>query len=162
MEQLSQPSSLNSKPISLALVVEPCRCFAEDLKFFQALTAQKVKLQTPHTFFEAVVVNCARSVIMASRICSRSLRVPLARQFASPAYQRRTFVLALGGLKAGIVAPTRPIVGAALKQTRGVKTIDFAGHKEKVYGSSELLAKRSYGGLTVTQSVRIGQGKSFW
>ncbi len=99
---------------------------------------------------------------MASRICSRSLKTPLARQFASPTSQRRTFVSALGGFKAGFVAPTRPIVGAALQQTRGVKTIDFAGHKEKVYGSSELVARSSYGRLTVTQSVRIGQGKSFW
>jgi hypothetical protein len=53
-------------------------------------------------------------------------------------------------------------VGAALQQIRGVKTIDFAGHKEKVYGSSELVARSSHGRLTVTQSVRIGQGKSFW
>jgi hypothetical protein len=66
---------------------------------------------------------------MASRTFSRALRSPLAKQLSAPA--RRTFVSALN-------ASTRPTVTraavASAQQVRGVKTIDFAGTKEDVYG----------------------------
>lgn len=69
----------------------------------------------------------------ASRALTRALR-PLARQLPSsvpkPALQR-TFVTALGASsKRAIVAAPK----CAGFQTRGVKTIDFAGVPETVYG----------------------------
>jgi ketol-acid reductoisomerase len=65
---------------------------------------------------------------MASRTFSRALRSPLTKQLSAPA--RRTFVSALN-------ASARPAAAravAAAQQVRGVKTIDFAGTKEQVYG----------------------------
>lgn len=68
--------------------------------------------------------------IMASRSFSKVLRSPLTRQIVSPAVQRRTIVSALGGVRATVAkAATAPV-----QQVRGVKTVDFAGHKEKVFG----------------------------
>jgi len=67
--------------------------------------------------------------IMASRSFSKVLRSPLTRQIVSPAVQRRTIVSALGGVRATVAkAATAPV-----QQVRGVKTVDFAGHKEKVF-----------------------------
>jgi ketol-acid reductoisomerase len=70
---------------------------------------------------------------MASRNLSKALRGP-ARQLASaPRVQQRTFVAAArSAVRAGAVA--RPVAaGPVQQQVRGVKTIDFAGHKEDVY-----------------------------
>ena len=68
---------------------------------------------------------------MASRTFSRAaLRSSLAKQLTG-ASARRTFVSALN-------ASARPTVAraavASSQQVRGVKTIDFAGTKEDVYG----------------------------
>lgn len=74
-------------------------------------------------------------VTMASRSFTKTLRAPVARQLASvPRVQQRTFVAAArAAVRAGAVA--RPVAaGPAQQQIRGVKTIDFAGHKEDVYG----------------------------
>jgi ketol-acid reductoisomerase len=71
---------------------------------------------------------------MASRQMSRALRSPLTKQIAAPA-ARRTFVSAVNA------AGRRPAAKAAVavgQQVRGVKTIDFAGTKEKVFGKSTL------------------------
>ena len=67
---------------------------------------------------------------MASRAFSRALRSPLAKQFNAPA--RRTFVSALN---AAARRPAARAVVASAQQVRGVKTIDFAGTKEDVYGA---------------------------
>lgn len=66
----------------------------------------------------------------AARNLQKALR-PLARQVTSPAVQRRTFVAAAGAVRAAAVS--RAAAPVAKQQTRGVKTIDFAGHKEDVY-----------------------------
>lgn len=61
----------------------------------------------------------------------------MARQLtsAAPRVQQRTFVAAARtAVRAGVAA--RPAVAIAQQQVRGVKTIDFAGHKEDVYGKS--------------------------
>jgi ketol-acid reductoisomerase len=72
---------------------------------------------------------------MASKSFSKALRSPLSRQLASPAVQRRTFVAAAGLVRASAVAASRAAAPApARQQVRGVKTIDFAGSKEDVYG----------------------------
>lgn len=71
---------------------------------------------------------------MASRSFTRALRTPLARQWAAPIVQRRTLVSALGGLRAGLPNALKSGVAGPVQQVRGVKTIDFAGSKETVYG----------------------------
>lgn len=66
---------------------------------------------------------------MASRSFQKALRSSLACQIVSPAVQRRTFVSAFGGIRATAAQATT----APIQQVRGVKTVDFAGHKETVY-----------------------------
>jgi ketol-acid reductoisomerase len=70
---------------------------------------------------------------MASRSFSKALR-PLARQLASPAVQQRTFIAAAGAVRASAVAARAAVAAPQQQQVRGVKTMDFAGHKEEVYG----------------------------
>ena len=71
---------------------------------------------------------------MASHSFSRALRSSLTRQLTSPAIQRRTLISALRYARTGLAAPLKPASVASFQQTRGVKTIDFAGTKEVVYG----------------------------
>jgi ketol-acid reductoisomerase len=66
---------------------------------------------------------------MASRSFSKALRSPMARQLAAPA-QKRTFIAAAGAIRA---AAPRTAAAVPKQQTRGVKTMDFAGHKEEVW-----------------------------
>lgn len=74
---------------------------------------------------------------MASRTATRALRSSLRQAAKAPAVQQRTFVSAIN-------AASRPALAQAPKaaqqfvQQRGVKTIDFAGHKEDVYGMHDL------------------------
>lgn len=70
---------------------------------------------------------------MASRSFSKTLRAPMARQLASPRIQQRTFMAARQLVRA--TAAARPAVAGIQQQVRGVKTIDFAGHPEDVYGT---------------------------
>jgi hypothetical protein len=76
----------------------------------------------------------SQSTAMASRSFSKSARSPLARQLAAPRVQQRTFVAARSLVRRGAVARPAAIAGPAQQQIRGVKTIDFAGTKEDVYG----------------------------
>lgn len=74
---------------------------------------------------------------MASRSFTKTLRGSMARQLAAPAVQQRTFVAAArSAARPGVVA--RPALASLAQQVRGVKTMDFAGHKEDVYGESSL------------------------
>lgn len=57
----------------------------------------------------------------------------MARQLATPAVQQRTFVAAANAVRAGLTARPAP-VAPSQQQVRGVKTIDFAGVKEDVFG----------------------------
>ncbi|KAF3050378.1 Bifunctional acetohydroxyacid reductoisomerase [Didymella glomerata] len=66
---------------------------------------------------------------MASRQAPRALR-NAARQLAAAPAQKRTFVSAINA--ASRAAP-KAAVSAQFQQTRGLKTVDFAGHKETVY-----------------------------
>ena len=78
---------------------------------------------------------------MASRTATRALRSSLRQAAKAPAVQQRTFVSAVN-------AASRPALAQAPKaaqqfvQQRGVKTIDFAGHKEDVYGMHDLRFSR--------------------
>ena len=71
---------------------------------------------------------------MASRSFSRALRSSPTRQLTLPATQRRTLISASKYARTGLAAPLKPASVASFQQTRGVKTIDFAGTKEVVYG----------------------------
>lgn len=77
-----------------------------------------------------------QTLTMASRTASRALRASVA-QLAKPVVQRRTFVAAASAVRAGATAAPRAAVSASLQQVRGVKTIDFAGTKEDVYGTQD-------------------------
>jgi ketol-acid reductoisomerase len=73
---------------------------------------------------------------MASRPAARVLR-QATRQLAVPQVQKRTFVSALGAARTGIKAAPKAAVTTSFQQTRGKKTIDFAGTKEVVYGMTQ-------------------------
>ena len=70
---------------------------------------------------------------MASRSATRALRSSL-KQLATPIAHRRTFIAAMNAARPGAVAGPRAAVSLPLQHARGVKTIDFAGTKETVYG----------------------------
>lgn len=81
---------------------------------------------------------------MATRTFYRALRVPVTRQLVSSTVQRRTITALASKLQ--IVNPSvskRP-VNVSLQQNRGVKTIDFAGQKETVFGNPR---KSFHGGI---------------
>lgn len=73
---------------------------------------------------------------MASRGFSKALRSQVARQLVAPAAQRRTFIAASNAIRATATQPRSAVAGGiAQQQVRGVKTIDFAGTPEEVYGT---------------------------
>lgn len=69
----------------------------------------------------------------APRGASRALRASM-RQLSTqaPTAQRRTFVAAASAARAGVKAAPKAAV-TPFQQTRGLKTVDFAGVKEDVY-----------------------------
>lgn len=68
---------------------------------------------------------------MSARTASRALRSSL-KQLSTPAVQQRTYLTA--ALNAGRTTAAKQIPRAvSAQQTRGVKTVDFAGHKEQVF-----------------------------
>ncbi|KAL8760686.1 MAG: hypothetical protein Q9184_003133 [Pyrenodesmia sp. 2 TL-2023] len=69
---------------------------------------------------------------MATRF-SRALRAPFTRQLTSPTIQRRTLIAVASNSQIGNLSTWKRTVNVPLQQNRGVKTIDFAGHKETVY-----------------------------
>lgn len=72
---------------------------------------------------------------MASRGFSKALRAPMARQLTGgSATQQRTFIAARSLVRASTQASKVAAAPVQQQQTRGVKTVDFAGHKEDVYG----------------------------
>lgn len=79
-------------------------------------------------------LNRPQTLTMASRCFNRASRAPLMRQFALPSTQRRTLFTSLGNAGRGTFVPPKAAINPALQISRGMKTIDFAGHKETVYG----------------------------
>jgi len=73
---------------------------------------------------------------MATQRSSRALRLTL-RQASAPRVQQRTFVSAVNAASRPAVKQTA--VSSFVQQTRGAKTVDFAGDKEKVYGKSRVI-----------------------
>lgn len=71
---------------------------------------------------------------MASRGLGLTIRTNLSPSFVRPLSQRRTLICAGGYVRAHAIAPRKTLGGPSLLLSRGVKTVDFAGHKETVYG----------------------------
>lgn len=123
---------------------------------FQAQADDALKLPlSPQTY------SCFKIPIhtftMTSRPVSRALR-QTARQLAASPAQKRTFVSAL---RAGASAAPKAAVISQFQQTRGIKTIDFAGTKETVYGNSMSKVSAIEEILTGTQSAPTGRRRSF-
>jgi ketol-acid reductoisomerase len=71
---------------------------------------------------------------MASRGFTKVLRAASRQKLPSQSFQRRTWSSSLGARPAIPSAPRATFAGQIQQQVRGVKTIDFAGHKEQVFG----------------------------
>ena len=72
---------------------------------------------------------------MASKHSTRALRQLGKQLSAVPRTQQRTFVSAVNAAARPALAPAaRRAAATSFVQTRGVKTVDFAGDKEDVYG----------------------------
>ncbi|KAJ4407275.1 Bifunctional acetohydroxyacid reductoisomerase [Gnomoniopsis sp. IMI 355080] len=69
---------------------------------------------------------------MSARGFSNAVR-PVARQLTTKSASRRTFVALSAAAKASAAVARPALAGRVQQQTRGVKTIDFAGVKEDVY-----------------------------
>ncbi|KAK5112550.1 Acetolactate synthase, mitochondrial [Meristemomyces frigidus] len=70
---------------------------------------------------------------MASQRSSRALRLAL-RQASAPRVQQRTFVSAVNvASRPSLQTAQKSAASAFVQQTRGAKTVDFAGDKEKVF-----------------------------
>ena len=70
---------------------------------------------------------------MASKSFVRTLRAASKQKIPSGTLQKRTFSSALAARPA-VAAPRAAYAAPVQQQTRGLKTIDFAGTKEDVYG----------------------------
>ena len=70
---------------------------------------------------------------MSSRTATRAA-VRALKQASRPAVQQRTFITAINAGRQ-TAAKAMPKATVAAQQVRGVKTVDFAGHKEKVFGT---------------------------
>jgi len=73
---------------------------------------------------------------MSSRSFSKALRSPLTRQLVTPVTSRGISIAALKGTRAGVTGALKAASCGSIQQIRGVKTVDFAGHKEQVFGRS--------------------------
>lgn len=102
---------------------------------------------------------------MASKSASRALRASL-RQLKVPYVQQRSFITAVNvSSKSALLRPARKAVTSAIvQQTRGKKTVDFAGDKEVVYGTQCIMVPHANGSLLTrrTQSVTTGRVTSSW
>lgn len=70
---------------------------------------------------------------MSSRTATRAA-VRALKQASRPAVQQRTYLTAALNAGRQTAAKQAPKATYAAQQVRGVKTVDFAGHKEKVFG----------------------------
>ena len=97
---------------------------------------------------------------MASRGFSKALRKPLTQQLLAPRIQTRGFLSVIGSSRARVTSVGKAVL--PVQQVRGVKTIDFAGHQEKVYGMA-IAIDCEVGGVADkwAQSARIGLERSF-
>ena len=73
---------------------------------------------------------------MASKTFKQALRSSTLRQLTSTVPPKRTFVTVLSKTRAVKSPASRASGIASTQQIRGIKNIDFAGEKEKVWGKS--------------------------
>ena len=96
---------------------------------------------------------------MASKHASRAVRGSL-RQLSTPRVQQRTFAAAVDASRPVLQKATAP---AFVHQSRGMKTVDFAGDKEVVYGKTlKQLIMREYPLTRHEQSATTGRETSSW
>ncbi|KAF1825437.1 ketol-acid reductoisomerase [Dissoconium aciculare CBS 342.82] len=69
---------------------------------------------------------------MASKNATRALRASL-RQIKTPQVSQRTFITAANASRPSLVPAQKIAASAFVQQTRGKKTVDFAGDKEVVF-----------------------------
>ena len=89
--------------------------------------------ETPSLYTHHTPSPLYNHITMASRTATRALRSSLRQAAKAPAVQQRTFVSAINAASRPALAQA-PKAANAFIQQRGVKTVDFAGHKEDVYG----------------------------
>lgn len=78
---------------------------------------------------------------MASRTATKALRSSAVKQLTTSNAQRRTFVSALNAARTASVTSTKSaFVAPSTQQKRGLKTIDFAGTKETVFGACDTVS----------------------
>ena len=73
---------------------------------------------------------------MASKTFVRTLRAASKQKLPLGTVQKRSFTSAPAARPA-TAAPRAAFVAPAQQQTRGIKTVDFAGVKEDVYGKTK-------------------------
>jgi hypothetical protein len=127
--ELPQPTDLGST------LASPELHFQKNVK--QQSQHQLLKSTTTPSLHSTTLQFVLNHITMASRSLSKALRSSAARQVVAPAVQKRTLVTALSAARAGAQTASKA-TSASLQQVRGVKTIDFAGHKEKVFGKRRL------------------------
>ena len=71
---------------------------------------------------------------MASKTFARTALRASKQKVAAPAVPKRSFI-STPAARPAVSRATRAIAAPIQQQTRGVKTVDFAGHKEQVFGS---------------------------
>jgi ketol-acid reductoisomerase len=79
---------------------------------------------------------------MASKNATRALRASL-RQIKTPQVSQRTFITAANASRPSLVPAQKIAASAFVQQTRGKKTVDFAGDKEVVFGEQQYLQWRN-------------------
>ena len=106
-------------------------CLGKTRNLCSRRTHLSIHLYTP--------LRSLKRIAMASQRSSRALRVAL-RQASAPRVQQRTFVSAVNAASRPSVQPAQKAIASSfVQQTRGAKTVDFAGDKEKVYGKKTKL-----------------------
>ena len=78
---------------------------------------------------------------MASKQALRTLRAASKQKLPSQSFQKRSFTSALVTRPAVAANARAPLPSPPQQQTRGIKTIDFAGTKETVFGEPIAICK---------------------
>lgn len=76
-----------------------------------------------------------KQTTMASRGFTKTLRAVSKQKLPSQSFQRRSLSTAISARPAAATVAKATFASPIQQQTRGVKTIDFAGHKEQVFGA---------------------------
>lgn len=75
---------------------------------------------------------------MSSKNLVRALRAASKQKIPSQSFQKRSFVSTVVTRPAVVANARAAFAGPTQQQTRGVKTIDFAGTKEQVFGMNSM------------------------